>query len=262
MDQLPGLLDTLDLKAIPGKAGRVNPLTGLLNEVVNPPLLGQGSEIGHTDEDGNFHVTNPIARQTYFDQWFGGSKLLDKEGNPKVFYHGSANDFSEFKKKAGGIYFTDDFTSGVSFTEDRQGDPGEFYLKADRIFNASPKDITDKEISLLKEIMSVYITKEEQSDAAQIMDVPFEDADPYETFTDGEFWHFYGRDTQDAILKILNDNGFDAVVFPDHLVLGEPHTSTVIFDPKRIKSVKNRGTYDPNNPDYLSRVTPQTGLIG
>jgi hypothetical protein len=41
-----------------------------------------------------------------FQKWFNGSKVVDKNGNPLIVYHGSEFDFEEF---IGDCYFTDDF---------------------------------------------------------------------------------------------------------------------------------------------------------
>jgi hypothetical protein len=44
-----------------------------------------------------------------FREWFGQSKIVDAEGRPRVMYHGTARDITEFKpKQAGAIFVTDD----------------------------------------------------------------------------------------------------------------------------------------------------------
>jgi hypothetical protein len=43
-----------------------------------------------------------------FKQWFGKSKIVDKNGEPKVMYHGTARDITTFRpKQAGAIFVTD-----------------------------------------------------------------------------------------------------------------------------------------------------------
>jgi hypothetical protein len=43
-----------------------------------------------------------------FKRWFGKSKIVDKDGNPKVMYHGTARDITTFRpKQAGAIFVTD-----------------------------------------------------------------------------------------------------------------------------------------------------------
>ena len=49
----------------------------------------------------------PQTETPEFKRWFGGSKVVDRKGNPLVVYHGSKADISEFRPgKDGGIYMT------------------------------------------------------------------------------------------------------------------------------------------------------------
>jgi len=44
-----------------------------------------------------------------FKRWFGNSKIVDDEGNPELYYHGTARDITEFKpKQANAIFLTKD----------------------------------------------------------------------------------------------------------------------------------------------------------
>lgn len=49
-----------------------------------------------------------------FRRWFGDSKVVDAEGKPLVVYHGTAADFTEFKKGDGGT-----FGDGIYFAKDK-----------------------------------------------------------------------------------------------------------------------------------------------
>lgn len=68
-----------------------------------------------TGNIGTFDKTNPDIRKSLrtktpeFKKWFGDSKIIDADGNPKVMYHGTARDITAFKpKQAGAIFLTDD----------------------------------------------------------------------------------------------------------------------------------------------------------
>jgi len=52
---------------------------------------------------------NPAQTETpEFKQWFGKSKIVNKEGEPKVMYHGTSRDITTFRpKQAGAIFVTD-----------------------------------------------------------------------------------------------------------------------------------------------------------
>jgi hypothetical protein len=52
---------------------------------------------------------NPAQTETpEFKRWFGKSKIVNKDGEPKVMYHGTARDITTFRpKQAGAIFVTD-----------------------------------------------------------------------------------------------------------------------------------------------------------
>lgn len=55
--------------------------------------------------------------QSRFDDWFGGSAMVDPDGNPAVFYHGTKHDFSVFDPlKAGNQSDAGFFGAGFYFT--------------------------------------------------------------------------------------------------------------------------------------------------
>ena len=103
-DELQGLLDTVDLKGVSRGAGKFNPATGLLTEVLDPPALN------HPDPS---LVIGP-ERSKNFQNWFGDSKAVDDRGNPLTLYHGTTHDFKSFDADTGnkdnyfgrGIYLT------------------------------------------------------------------------------------------------------------------------------------------------------------
>jgi len=54
-----------------------------------------------------------------FKQWFGDSKIVDADGNPRVMYHGTARDITAFKpKQAGAIFLTDSPQFAGIFSKD------------------------------------------------------------------------------------------------------------------------------------------------
>ena len=76
-----------------------------------------------------------------FKQWFGKSKTVDANGQPKVYYHGTNSEFNIFdkKKRKEGVY-----GKAFYFTEDSQEAAGygkrviPVYLQADQLFNGMP----------------------------------------------------------------------------------------------------------------------------
>jgi hypothetical protein len=64
-------------------------------------------EINAVPRDGKYSLRGTNTPQ--FREWFGQSKIVDAEGRPRVMYHGTARDITEFKpKQAGAIFVTED----------------------------------------------------------------------------------------------------------------------------------------------------------
>jgi Large polyvalent protein associated domain 38/ADP-Ribosyltransferase in polyvalent proteins len=54
-----------------------------------------------------------------FKRWFGDSKIVGADGEPKVMYHGTARDITEFRgKQAGAIFLTDNPKFAEMFSKD------------------------------------------------------------------------------------------------------------------------------------------------
>lgn len=110
-------------------------------------LASQGQASLDTKDVARFSLAPPTDSKAFKD-WFGDSKMVDKDGNPIVFYHGSRDDFNEFKEStigsandAGfygrGFYFTfgGDWSKGEA---KYYGDNvKEVYLKIEKPFDFS-----------------------------------------------------------------------------------------------------------------------------
>lgn len=54
-----------------------------------------------------------------FKRWFGDSKVVNPDGTPKVMYHGTARDVTEFRpKQAAAIFVTDDPDTAASYSQE------------------------------------------------------------------------------------------------------------------------------------------------
>jgi hypothetical protein len=64
-------------------------------------------EINAVPRDGKYSLRGTNTPE--FREWFGRSQIIDEQGRPRVMYHGTARDITEFKaKQAGAIFVTDD----------------------------------------------------------------------------------------------------------------------------------------------------------
>lgn len=164
-----------------------------------------------------------------FKTWFRGSKVVDGNGKPLIVYHGTADDFAEFKhghanKKDNGwlgqgFYFTNDTEISNSYTN----------LKA----GASPN------------VMPVYLSLK----------------NPYQATLEDKQRLMLAerRGDNEAAAKWTQElaaKGHDGVILSyGHIQNGDYPAEYVVFDPTQIKSaIGNNGEFDGSNPDITKSM--------
>lgn len=174
-----------------------------------------------------------------FKAWFGASKVVDDQGKPLVVYHGSPD--------ARGIKETGVFKS-LKERFNIEGDPErQFFFAKDRRVAASYADDT--------------LAYDYQNAEADVIPAYLSLNNPMEVDFEGKVW----TGTNSAIKK-AKDAGHDGLIIrnvvDDYLEKGKPTDVYVAFDPTQIKSVNNRGTFDPNDPRISHQVkTNQPGTF-
>lgn len=68
------------------------------------------------DKGERYQIRAPETKE--FKQWFGDSKIVNEDGTPKVMYHGTARDISEFRPKQANAIFV---TESPNFAENYSG---------------------------------------------------------------------------------------------------------------------------------------------
>jgi hypothetical protein len=178
----------------------------------------------------------PKIESKAFKSWFGESKVVDEANKPIVVYHGTKDDIDQFmqgkpnKKDAGwlgdGFYFTDNPELASTYAE---------YLKS------GPEGAN---------VLPVYLSIK----------------NPYEaTIRDKEYLMMADRRGDKVALKEFTDNlikqGYDGVVLDYKKQMGvtEPVKEYVAFKPEQIKSVFNKGEFNPQDPRILYGSGVSTG---
>jgi hypothetical protein len=178
----------------------------------------------------------PKIESKAFKNWFGESKVVDEANKPIVVYHGTKDDIDQFmqgkpnKKDAGwlgdGFYFTDNPELASTYAE---------YLKS------GPEGAN---------VLPVYLSIK----------------NPYEaTMKDKEYLMMADRRGDKVALKEFTDNlikqGYDGVVLDYKKQMGvtEPVKEYVAFKPEQIKSVFNKGEFNPQDPRILYGSGVSTG---
>jgi len=77
--------------------------TGVLYQDYDQAVEAQAQAV---QKSPKYSISAPDTKE--FKQWFGDSKITNADGSPKVYYHGTAQDITEFRpKQANAIFLTD-----------------------------------------------------------------------------------------------------------------------------------------------------------
>ena len=152
-----------------------------------------------------------------FWDWFGDSKVVDEQGRPLVVYHGTAADFDIFKNSPSTRHGHGRQMPGIYLTPDPS--IAEAYARTAANARDASTEINGAAI------LPLYVK----------MENPARFADP--------------EDFANANVVEIKKHGYDGAVrfAPNDGRLLE----IVVFDPTQIKSIHNRGTFDPNDPRIL-----------
>jgi GNAT superfamily N-acetyltransferase len=180
----------------------------------------------------------PIQTDTpEFRRWFGESKVVDKDGQPLVVYHGTSKDqdFSKFNKKQTGIWFTDSTEQASSYAKENDS----------RKTVQVPGTWKYEEVNTSSRVYPVYLNIENPLKVEGDILKKWRSASNY---TKGN----------KELISYAKRMGHDGLDFNNGIY--------VAFEPTQVKSATgNIGTFDPTNPDIRystgSALPPSTDAI-
>jgi hypothetical protein len=179
------------------------------------------------------------VKSPYFKEWFGdwenapenASKVVDDEGKPLVVYHGTDVEFDEFDRKK----------AGAGNDKGMRGKG--FYFSPNK---KTAQGYGDKLIGVYVDIKtpfrpSDFSSKEEIADKLGISERNFVfDKDS------GEFRVY--QPFSSSLTSALIEAGYDGVIYPNSQEI-------IAFSPDQIKSVNNKGTFDPDDSNINKENT-------
>jgi hypothetical protein len=216
-----------------------------------------------------------------FKLWFGDSKVVNKDGSPKVMYHGTARDVTEFRpKQASAIFLTDDPDVAESYSQESaqwMADHADEFLTPDQkkeVLKRTKKLMRDNgyraaQISALEADQGILKTDEFREVVAAYMpsgpnvlplfvraekifdfDNPkhvksvveqVPDLNP-DDFQRSNNWTTVEDPKVQAVIRAM---GFDSFYVNEHGI-----KNLAVYEPNQVKSATaNAGTYDRNSPE-------------
>ncbi len=212
-----------------------------------------------------------------FKEWFGDSKVVDGLGDPATVYHGTAhrNYEAPFEAFNGMVWASEGAKLAFDYGSTRQsmiGASGQFrlieaYMRIERPFDADlglPRSVTigDMTTAIIEqaEEQGRVLTADQKSRMSELVDTlqdarVREESGPH--YSRHDFWNesamLFGRDGAAAIQEMFELAGFDGVKMVE-----DGQQTWGAFSPTQIKSVNNRGTFDPADPRILYQRQPAT----
>jgi len=227
----------------------------------------------------------PLYKEGAFQKWFGNSVVRNENGTPKVMYHGTSQDIHEFRpKQAGAIFVTDNPNFAHSFAEMSEGymmahakqnmseaELNDIRARAQKIADKEGTSFADELFTLLKEslpsnanIMPVYVSAQNPFDFSNpehlaairehideavkgkltVNKRPQETLYTANRISQGSWDTIESKEVQAAI-KAAGFDGF--------YVMEGGRKNLAVYEPTQIKSIFNKGTYDPADKRILYR---------
>lgn len=213
-----------DLAQTSGKATRAN----------TPALEGEAGPDSNISDAGaggkpRASHTGPITAATpEFRRWFGDSKVVDENGRPLVVYHGTDQEFDAFDTAAepkayetdrGKIFLTSNYQQAEYYASEMAGG-----------------DLRQSESRGDPRIIRAYVS----------MQNPFVIDNSDNPVADWDRWG-------DLYTREMEEGGHDGI-----LIQTEDGSEKLVIatKPTQIKSVENRGAFDPGDPDIRASHAP------
>lgn len=209
-------------------------------DIGNDSLTKTGAILNVAPDSPSVEVPSaPKLSTPAFKNWFGDSKIVDEKGQPLVMYHGTKIQFEQFDPNIGyqGAMF---FSPKREFAENYMAgtdvkEPIAVYISAKNPFDYENPVHRQKVIDLAIENTAIYKNSPDQEGMRRVLDeaLTAENAN-WTTIEDIGF--------QDAIKKL----GFDSFYVKESGV-----KNLAVYNPTQIKSVFNKGTFDPKDPRIM-----------
>lgn len=217
------------------KSIKIEPADGRLEKISTSPMSDTGSTISISD------LYSLVKSNDKNFKEIPASKVVNKDGTPKVVYHYTNGDFTVFNTDASGSNQGKTHGDGIyvstSPTEFKYAGKNRMELYAD-IKNPFEMELTPEQADY---ILDKYASKKHDLDAYDGMYREHAKAKLTTPFRVFDYLNEYAKDNNIKTSDILSDLGYDGV---------HDGSEWVAFSSEQLKSATdNIGTFDKSNPD-------------
>jgi len=212
------------------------------------------------------NIVTGAERDANFKKWFGDSKVVDDAGEPLTVYHSTLKDFDKFKTttdRSLGAHFGSEEAANnriESFINRHEENKG--ITLADKPSQIMPVNLSLKNPFRMDDMISWQ--PEEVADrinyyiSERNLDMPY--IKPKHIIDENK--NAVKIYNNDEIVSALKKGGYDGIVYENTIEGGGD--SFIAFEPEQIKSIHNRGTYNPKDANILKGIAPiaGAGLLG
>lgn len=199
--------------------------------------------------------TSSFKKRMNLLSWFGNSKVVDRDGNPLVLYHGTGADVREFKTPViWGAVSPQLASEYASMRATMGGNPNiiPIIMRILKPFDADPLPNTVTVKSFFEEVirqgntapLAVMETIKEKIKAIMLAAREEESGPHYDKH---DFWFesstYFGKNGERDIRDIFIILGFDGIKMTEHMT-----TTYGAFSSSQVKSVFNKGSFDASSP--------------
>ena len=218
----------------------IDDLIDFVNTYIDEKISINGVDRWATNSNGN-RIAKTAEGLRAFYEWFGDSKVVDKQGRPLVVYHGTNAEFDTFdKSKIGkGSYWGQMFYFGK----------GDEWIKQKGYSVSMPVYLQLKNPFVLKN----------KAGALQLEDILGKSFLPKKDIGVNDSWAKYvlgyRSKNPEFFSEKMQQAGYNGLIIPKYNIYGA-------FEPNQIKSVNNSGHFDVNNPNIYYQRSKNDNLTG
>lgn len=209
-----------------------------------------------------------LKRTAEFNNWFDGSKVIDKNGAPLVVYHGTTKDFAEFDLEIadGGIHFGSLDQSKEAIHKDMHSEEFIGRLRIIPCYLAIKNPLIMKDAhfwtleTVIEQLKSSGALSQKKYNSEKRALLLREAKRFVQLFiglasekTDKKITDQARREETAQMRRLVKELGFDGIIYSNEFE--EPLNATwntlsfMILDPAQCKSVYNEGSFSPNSND-------------